>query len=200
MDRRAPPCCRARGGEGIPSTRPTLGLGAASLALAAGLAGWLTLAAGPDAVWPVEVVGTIAVIGLAVTLAVGRAVPIAGVLALLGAGYTLILVIDNPPLDARAAFVAAALLAIGELGYLSVEARTAVAGEAGAVARRVGYVAVAVLLAVSVGGALVALVDVLRTGGPVIEVVGAVAAVGAVGLLARAAHEARTRDGRDRSG
>ncbi len=139
-------------------------------------------------------------IGLAVTLAVGKAAPIAGVLALLGAGYTLILVIDDPPLDARAAFVGAALLAIGELGYLSAEARTAVAGEAGAVARRVGYVAGVVLLASSLGGALVALVDVFRPGGLVIEVVGAVAAVGAVGLLVRAAHEARTGDGRDRSG
>ena len=60
------------------------------------------------------------------------------------------------------------------------------------VAWRLGTVAVLVLLALALGGALVALVDVLRTGGFAIEVIGAAAAVGAVGFLARAAHEART--------
>lgn len=137
--------------------------------------------------------------GLAVTLAVGKAAPVAGVLVLLGAAYTVILAVDDPPLDARAAIVGAALLAIGELTYLSVEARSAVNEEAGAVARRVGTVAVVVLLALSFGGLLIALVDLFRTGGLAIEVVGAAAAVGAVGLLARAAREARAGNERDRT-
>ena len=34
-----------------------------------------------------------------VTLAIGRPEPVAGVLALLGAGYAVILVVDDPPLD-----------------------------------------------------------------------------------------------------
>lgn len=139
-------------------------------------------------------------VGLAVTLAVGKPAPVAGVLALLGAGYAVILILDDPPLDTRAAIVGAALLAIGELGYLSLEARAAVSEEAGAVARRVGSVAVVVLLALSLGGALVALVDLFRTGGLAIELVGTAAAVGTVGLLARAAHEARTGDEPDRTG
>ena len=168
--------------------------------LAAGLAFWLARIAGPDAAWPVEGIGAVAVAGLAVTLVAGKAAPVAGALVLLGAGYALILLVDDPPLDSRAAIVGGALLAIGELGYLSLEARTVVTEKAGAVARRVGSVAILALLALSLGGALVALVDLLRTGGLAIEVVGAAAAVGAVGLLARAAHEARRGDGRERSG
>ena len=159
--------------------------------IAAGLAGWLALVAGPNAVWPVGGIGAVAVVGLAVTLAVGFAGPVAGALVLLGGGYAVILVVDDPPLDTRAAIVGAALLAIGELAYLSVEARTAVTEEPGAVPRRVGSVAVLVLLALSLGAALVALADLLRTGGLVIEVAGAAAAFGAVGLLVRAAREAR---------
>ncbi len=135
--------------------------------------------------------GALAVAGLGVTLAVGQTVPIGGVLALLGAGYAVILVVDDPALDTRAAVVGAALLAIGELAYLSTEARSAVTEEAGAVAWRVGTVAVLVLVVLILGGALVALIDVLRTGGFAIELIGAAAAVGAVGLLARAAHEAQ---------
>ena len=135
--------------------------------------------------------GALAVAGLGVTLAVGWTAPIGGVLALLGGGYAVILVWDDPALDTRAAVVGAALLAIGELGYRSTEARSAVAEEAGTVARRVGTVAVLVLAALIVGGALVALIDVWRTSGPAIDVIGAAAAIGAVGFLARAAHEAR---------
>lgn len=146
--------------------------------------------------WPVEIIGTIAVVVLGVTLAVGRTAPIGGALALLGAGYAVILVVDDPQLDARAAIVGAALLAIGELAYLSTEARSAVAEEAGAVGRRVGTVAVIALLALVLGGILIAVVDVLHTGGLAVEVVGAAAAVGAVGLLARAAYEVRVGDDR----
>ena len=159
--------------------------------IAAGLAGWLALVAGPDAVWPVETIGAVAVVGLAATLAVGKAEPVAGALVLLGGGYAVILVVDDPPLDTRAAIVGAALLAIGELAYLSAEARSAVAEETGAVARRIGSVAVLALLALGLGGALLALVDLLRTGGLAIEAAGVAAAVGAVGFLVRAAREAR---------
>ena len=63
-----------------------------------------------------------------------------------------------------------------------------------------GSYAVLALLALGLGGALVALVDLLHTGGLVIEVVGAAAAVGAVGLLVLAAHEAKAGEERDRTG
>ena len=133
----------------------------------------------------------LATAALVVTLAFGRAEPVAGALALLGAAYAVILVVDDPPLDARAAIVGATLLAIGELAHLSVEARAAVTEEADAVARRVLWVAAQALLALGLGGALLALVDLVRTEGLAIEAVGVVAAVGAVGLLVLAAREAR---------
>lgn len=146
--------------------------------------------AGPDADGPVAGIGALAVCGLVVTLAIGKPEPIVLALALLGAAYAVILVVDDPPLDARAAVVGAALLGIGELAHLSVEARAAVTEEADAVARRVLSVAMLALLALALGGALLALVDVLRTGGLAVEAVGVAAAIGAVGLLVLAAREA----------
>ncbi len=120
---------------------------------------------------------------LATTLVVGQPQPIAGSLALLGAAYALILVIDAPPLDGRAAVVGGLLLAIGELGYLSLEARAGVGEEAGSTTGRLAFVAMLTLGAIAVGGSMLALTDLLRTGGLAIEAVGVVAAAGAVGLL-----------------
>jgi hypothetical protein len=149
-------------------------------------------------VWPVAGIGSIAVACLVVTLVLGRPEPIAGVLALLGAAYAVILVVDDPPLDVRAAIVGAALLAVGELAYLSAEARAAVADEDGGTARRIGWVAVASLVALLVCGLLVAVVDVTRTGGLAIEAVGVAAAGGAIGLLVTVVREARqVKDDRD---
>ena len=121
-----------------------------------------------------------------------------GALALLGAAYAAILVIDEPALDGRSAIVGAALLAIGELGYLSVEVRPAVTEEAGAATRRVAFVAMMTLFALGVGSAMLALVDLLRTGGIAIEAVGVAAAAGVVGLLVLAAREAPAHARRDR--
>ena len=121
-----------------------------------------------------------------------------GALALLGGSYTVILVVDAPPLDGRSAIVGATLLAIGELAHLSVEARLSVTEEAGAAARRIASVATLALFALGLGGAVLAVVDVLRTGGIAIEAVGVAAAAGAVGLLVLAAREARAGEERDR--
>jgi len=133
----------------------------------------------------------VASVVLVATLAAGRTEPIAAVLVLLGAAYAVTLVADDPTLDARSAIVGAALLAIGELAHLSVEARSAVTEEADAVARRVGSVAVLALIALGLGGIVLAVADLLRAGGLATEVVGVAAAVGAVGLLVLAAREAR---------
>jgi hypothetical protein len=166
-------------------------LGAGSFLLAAGIATWLTLSAGPNAVEPVAGVGALAAVGLVVTLAVGRPEGIAAGLLLLGAAYAVILVVDRPSLDARSAMIGAGLLAAGELGYLCLDARSAVTDEAGAAAHRLAWVALLVLLALALAGAVLAVVDLLRAGGIAIEVVGAGAAIAAVGLLVAAAHEAR---------
>ncbi len=127
---------------------------------------------------------------LVTTLVVGQPQPIAGSIALLGAAYALVLVIDAPPLDDRAAVVGGLLLALGELGYLSVEARSGVGEEPGSATGRVAFVAILTLGAVAVGGAMLALVDLLRTGGLAIEAIGVVAAAGAVGLLVLGARDA----------
>lgn len=160
------------------------------------LTGWLAVVAGPDAAQPVAGLGAVATIGLVVTVVFGRPEPIVGALALLGAAYALILVIDEPPLDGRSAIVGATLLAIGELAHLSVEACPAVTEEAGAAARRVASVAVLALFALGLGGAVLALVDLHRTGGIAIEVVGVAAAAGAVGLLTLAARGTRAEEER----
>jgi hypothetical protein len=133
-----------------------------------------------------------------VTLAFGWSEPIVGALALLGGSYAVILVVDAPPLDGRSAVVGATLLAIGELAHLSIEARLSVTEEAGATARRIASVAMLALVALGLGAAVLAVVDILRTGGVAIEAVGVAAAAGAVGLLVLAAREARTGDERDR--
>ena len=125
------------------------------------------------------------------TLVLGRPNPVVVPLALLGAAYAVILVLDDPPLDGHSIVVGAALLAAGELAYLSLETRSAVTEEAGAVGRRIAWVSVLVLLTLAVGGAVLAVVDLLRTGGLAIEFVGVAAAAAAVGLLVLAAREAR---------
>lgn len=169
----------------------SLALGGGATAVAAGLTAWLALLAGPDAVRPVIGLGAGAVVVLVVSLAAGRPEPFVVALALLGAAYAAILAIDDPPLNLHAAVVGASLLALGELAYLSVETRYAVTEEAGAVARRVASVTVLALLALSIGAAILALVDLLRTGGIAIEVFGVAAAAAAIGLLVVAAHDAR---------
>ena len=136
-------------------------------------------------------IGIAAAAGLMAALAAGRPEPVAGVLALFGGAYVAILAIDDPPLDARAAIVGAALLAIGELTHLSIEARDKVTGEPGTTTRRVAWVAVLVALTLAVSAGLLALVDLLRAGGIAIEALGTAAAAAAVGLLVLAARDAR---------
>ena len=70
-------------------------------------------------------------------------------LVLLGGAYAVILAIDEPPLDGRSAIVGALMLAVGELGYLSLGARTAVTDEAGTLARRIAWVMTLALLALA---------------------------------------------------
>jgi hypothetical protein len=160
-------------------------------ALAVALAGWLVWAASPDAARPVAALGAIAVSTLVAALAARRPEPVVGALLLLGAAYWLILAIDDPPLDGRSALVGATLLAIGELGHLCLGAHGAVAAEAGSTARRFAWVAALGLLALGLGGALLAAVDLARTGGVAIDAVGAAAALAVIGILTRAAREAR---------
>ena len=164
------------------------------MALAAGVGVWLTLATGTDASSAVAVLSVLAVVSTGSAVVLGRPEPLVGALALLGAAYAVILAIDEPPLDGRSAIVGALLLAVGELGYLSLDARTAVTDEAGTLARRIAWVMTLVLLVLAVGATVLVVVDLFRIGGLVVEGVGVGAAATAVGLLVLAARGARGGD------
>ena len=118
-------------------------------------------------------------------LRVPLAIPVA--VALLGTEYVTLLGFEGEALDARAPLVAAALLAVAELGYWSLELRGPVAEEAGTSLRRLALLAGLLLGVLALGVVLLAVVDAVSAGGPAVDLVGAVAAVGALALLAVAA-------------
>ena len=129
--------------------------------------------------------GLVLAAGLALRIAM--AVPVA--VALLGAGYVMLLGFEGGGLDGRAPLVAAALLAVAELGYWSLELRGAVADEPGTYLRRLGLLAATLAGMTMIGVALLAVVESVDAGGVALDLVGAMAAVGAVALLALAARE-----------
>jgi threonine/homoserine/homoserine lactone efflux protein len=99
------------------------------------------------AVWPALLTGSqrstsLAIVGAAgvVTLAVGILAPLAplvhGAIVILGGGYLLHLVLDDPPLDVRAALFAAALVTTSELAHWAIELRRDAAPEQGRLVRR----------------------------------------------------------------
>jgi hypothetical protein len=160
--------------------------------LAAAVVGWLAQAADHRASWAVVALGTVATVTLVVGLAAGRHEPLPAALALLGTAYAALLVLDDPPLDGRAAVLGAALLTIGELSYSSVELRSASRRDRDVVGRRVGWIALTALGALGLGGGILALADALHTGGVAVEALGVAAALGAVGLLVAAVAATRS--------
>lgn len=131
-------------------------------------------------------------VGLAGTLVVGVALAwpaaLGTGLALLGAAYALLLAIDTPPLDGRAAIVAAGVMVTGELATWSLELRRTSPGEAGEAARRLPWISLLGVGALAGAGAVLTLVDLARTEGIVVEAVGALAAVAVLALAAHLAH------------
>ena len=125
--------------------------------------------------------------GVASRLAV--AIPLA--VGLLGAEYVTLLGVEGEALDTRAPVVAAALLAVAELGYWSLELRGGVDDELGSYLRRIALLAGMLLGVAMLGTGLLALVAAVQAEGPAVDVLGAVAAIGALTLLALAARSAR---------
>jgi hypothetical protein len=121
--------------------------------------------------------------GLALRVEV--ALPVA--VAILGSEYVALIGFEGEALDTRAPVVAAALLAVAELGYWSLELRRPVADEAGTSLRRLGLLAALLGGVLALGVVLLALVEAVSAGGPAVDLLGAVAAVGALALLALAA-------------
>jgi hypothetical protein len=109
--------------------------------------------------------------------------PIPAALVLLGGEYALVLELDDRPLDARAAVVAAGLLVTAELAYWSLELRAEITDEPGSYARRLSVLALLGLGALTLSGLLVVVVDLAGRGGLAVEIAGAAAAFAAVVLL-----------------
>lgn len=120
-------------------------------------------------------------------MAVLRPVALGIALGLSGGAYAALLAIDGPPLDGRAAGVAAALVVVGELTGWANELRGATADEPGGAWRRPVWVAGVGSAALGLSWALLALVDFARFEGLAVEAVGAVAALAALLLVRRLA-------------
>lgn len=149
---------------------------------------WLALAAdGELLVRANAAAGLTAALLLAAGLAAHVALAIPVAVALLGTEYVALLGFEGEALDTRAPLVAAALLAVAELGYWSLELRRPVADEAGTSVRKLALLAALLLGVLALGVVLLALVEAVSAGGPAVDLLGAVAAIGALALLALAA-------------
>jgi hypothetical protein len=156
--------------------------------VAAGLGGWLAVAADEELlVRGNAALATMAAVLLAAGLLARVALVVPVTVSLLGAAYVALLGFESDTLDNRAPLVAAALLAVAELAYWSLELQGAVSDEPGTYLRRIALLAVQLAGVTTVGVVLLAVVEGVETGGVAIEILGAVAAVGALALLALAA-------------
>lgn len=149
-----------------------------------GLAVWLGVAASGAAAAPVFVAG-LAGAG-ATAAAFVWPVVLGPALAASAAAYAVLLAIDEPPLDTRAAGVAAVLLVVGELtGWARELAGTK--DEPGGAWRRPAWIAGAGIGALALGWVVLAVADLTRVGGLAVEAVGALAALAALVVVTRLA-------------
>jgi hypothetical protein len=145
---------------------------------------WLGAAASAEAAAPVLTLGAA---GAALTAgALLRPLLLGPALAALGGAYAVLLLVDEPPLDSRAAGVAASLVVVGELVGWSRELAGATRDEPGNAWRRPAWIAGAGIGALGLAWALLAVVDRARVEGLAVEAVGAVAALTALVLVRRA--------------
>jgi hypothetical protein len=159
------------------------------VAVATGIAALPLARAEDDAA--VEIGYRVAVVALlilvaALALELAPLVPLS--LLVLAGMYGAQLALDDAPLDPATPLVAVALFLAAELAYWSLEERTGAAPEPGERLRRLAVVAGFALGTLLVAAMLLALVDGVRTGGLVIDLVGAAAAAAtlvAVALFAR---------------
>jgi hypothetical protein len=143
---------------------------------------WLGVVSGSDAA------AAVTALGLAGTALTGAAlvwpVALGPALATLGGAYVALLLIDEPPLDTRAAGVAGALVVVGELAGWTRELAGATRDEPGNAWRRPAWIAGAGIGALGLAWLVLAVADLARVEGLAIEAVGAVAALAAL-LVAR---------------
>jgi hypothetical protein len=150
-----------------------------------GLPVWLAIEASDDAAAPVLAVGLVG--SLLTAAALLRPVLLGLALGASGAAYGVLLVVDQPPLDARATGVAAVLLVTGELVGWARELAATTRDEPGGAWRRPIWIAWLTLGAIALSWTLLAVVDHARVEGLAVEAVGALAALVLLLLLRRAA-------------
>jgi hypothetical protein len=150
--------------------------------VALGTALWLAVVASSDAVGAVVGLG---LVGAALTgAAVVVPVMLGPGLAALAGAYVALLLIDDPPLDTRAAGVAMALVVVGELVGWARELAGVTRDEPGNAWRRPVWIAGVGMGALGLAWGVLAVADLARVQGLAIEAVGAVAALAAL-LVAR---------------
>lgn len=108
-------------------------------------------------------------------------------LASIAGAYAALLLIDEPPLDTRAAGVATALVVTGELVGWARELTGATRDEPGNAWRRPVWIATAGIGALVLAWSLLALAELARFQGLAIEAVGAIAALVALLVVLRRA-------------
>jgi hypothetical protein len=137
-------------------------------------------------------VAAVGVLALVTAIVQGWPRLVATSLVLLGSAYALHLSVDDVSLDARAPLFAAGLLLTAELAFWSLEERDHVRGEPGDGFRRLGFVALLGLAALAVAATVLAAVDVARTGGLAVDLLGAGAAAAALLIVVLIARERPT--------
>ena len=138
------------------------------------------------------VIGLLGALGTG--LALWRPVVLGAALAASAGAYAVLLAVDDPPLDGRAAGVAAALLVTGELVGWARELAATTRDEPGNAWRRPVWIAAAGIGAVGLVTVLLAIVDLARVEGLAIEAIGALAALTALLLVRRSATEKQVPD------
>lgn len=125
-------------------------------------------------------VAAIAFLSLVAALVLGWSSLVPVSVALVGGLYAAELAIDDAPLDTAAPAIAVALLLAAELAYWSMDERRPVPGDPGEGLRRAAFVAMTCVVAAVGAALLLVLVDLIRTRGLAIDLVGALAAVAAL--------------------
>lgn len=152
--------------------------------MTAGLAGWTAVgvAERTPVAWAALGVGGFGLALLVSGLSLRLPAAMTAGLAVVAGAYGATLAVESAPLDRHVPIVAAALLLAAELAWWSLELRARIAPEAGSYLRRLAFVLMLALGAYGLGALLLAVLDVARTSGLLIETAGAAAAVAAVAV------------------
>ena len=146
---------------------------------------WLGIAASSDAAGLVTALG---LVGAVLTgVAVWQPVALGPALGAIGGAYAALLLVDEPPLDTRAAGIATALVVVGELVGWARELSGATRDEPGNAWRRPVWIAGVGTGAFALAWAVLAVADLARVEGLAIEAAGAMAALAALLIVRRGA-------------